>query len=145
MSPGYSLFVSQRRLQESWNVIGLKVIGWSEDRLHIMTQTVVLDGHKSNPWNVFQCPPRYCAGPTALSQWYWKTCRLDHKVLRKRMCPLPMYTDDGECTALQNDLRRLTEWSNTWIMSFNINKCVPIMNKINLAKPAMPYCISISN
>ena len=108
---------------------------WVTDFLHGRNQQEVIDGETSSPAKVTSGVPQGTVlGPTLfliyindIAENIKSNIRLfaDDCVVYRQIDSTPDHV------ILQEDLNNLFDWSNTWQMKFNVDKCV-IMNIGNL-------------
>ena len=127
--------------------IDSKTIRWIEQWLHMRSQTVVVDGQQSKASQVISGVPQGTVlGPLLfllyindIASGTSSTIKLfaDDCVIYRRV------TTAADCLALQSDLDKLVSWSDKWLMSFNVKKCVTmtITNKKTRISADSPYNI----
>ena len=108
---------------------------WVMDFLHGRNQQVVIDGETSSPAEVTSGVPQGTVlGPTLFLIYI-------NDIAENIKSNIRLFADDcvvyrqidstQDHVILQEDLNNLFDWSNTWQMKFNVDKCV-IMNIGNL-------------
>ena len=121
--------------------INNKIISWIKNWLTCRTQTVVLDGYKSNEENVKSGVPQGTVlGPLLFLTYINNMCD-DIKSTAK------LFADDcllyrniksqNDQKELQSDLDKVSQWCESWQMTFNIKKCkfLRISNKRVMEDP----------
>ena len=121
--------VPHRRLLAKVRALGIdgNVARWIENWLSCRRQRVVLNGHTSE-WVIVTSgvPQGSVLGPLLFIIY---VNDMDGDILAK----ISKFADDtklgmnvakdGNTAQLQDDLRRIGEWSDTWQMPFNVSKC----------------------
>lgn len=103
------------------------LVSWIEDWLSDRKQRVVINGKSSDWTNVSSGVPQGSVLGPILFIIYIND--IDENI----KCKISKFADDTKIAnradsetqrhLLQSDLDTLVEWSNTWLMNFNINKC----------------------
>ena len=121
--------VPHRRLLAKLSSYGIrgKVLQWIESFLSNRTQQVVVNGTRSSTANVLSGIPQ----GTVLGPVLFIVFINDLPSILSNPCKL--YADDAKVWAtvasnhdsslLQQDLDRLQEWSDAWLLRFNVSKC----------------------
>ena len=134
--------VPHSRLIHKLHSVGIndKTIQWITSFLRNRTQQVIIEGAKSDISNVTSGVPQGSVlGPTLfliyindISDGLESTIRLfaDDTIIYRCI------ESQNDVTILQEDLHKLENWENKWLMSFNTSKCqhLPITNKRNPIK-----------
>ena len=129
--------VSHQRLSRKMAYYGIQgtTLYWVMDFLHGRKQQVVIDGETSSPAEVTSGVPQGTVlGPTLFLIYI-------NDIAENIKSNIRLFADDcvvyrqidstQDHVILQEDLNNLFDWSNTWQMKFNVDKCV-IMNIGNL-------------
>ena len=134
--------VPHSRLIHKLHSVGIndKTIQWITSFLRNRTQQVIIEGAKSDISNVTSGVPQGSVlRPTLfliyindISDGLESTIRLfaDDTIIYRCI------ESQNDVTTLQEDLHKLENWENKWLMSFNTSKCqhLPITNKRNPIK-----------
>lgn len=141
--------VPHKRLIEklkSYN-IDETTIKWIQSWLSARSQTVVVDGQQSRPSNVISGVPQGTVLGPLLFLLYINDIALTTDATIK------LFADDcilfrkvhspNDCRQLQDDLDKLVDWSEKWLMNFNVRKCVTMTLTKNksIVRPSVPYNI----
>ena len=117
------------RLLEKLKSYGIedKVHGWIKAFLENREQVVMVNGQKSYPAKVLSGIPQGSVLGPVLFVLYIND--LPDSVL----CDILLFADDTkifrpvrnkeDATQIQNDINRLQDWSNKWLLEFNTDKC----------------------
>jgi ribonuclease P/MRP protein subunit RPP40 len=134
--------VPHRRLAEKMSFYGIRnnTLSWVSNFLNDRLQQFVIDGESSNLSKVTSGVPQGTVlGPTLFLLFINDIATNISSSIRLFADDCVVYTPirskDDHCL-LQNDLNTLVNWSTTWQMQFNIDKCA-IMNittKRNISK-----------
>ena len=129
--------VSHQRLSRKMAYYGIQgtTLYWVMDFLHGRNQQVVIDSETSSPAEVTSGVPQGTVlGPTLFLIYI-------NDIAENIKSNIRLFADDcvvyrqidstQDHVILQEDLNNLFDWSNTWQMKFNVDKCV-IMNIGNL-------------
>ena len=108
---------------------------WVMDFLHGRNQRVVIDGETSSPAEVTSGVPQGTVlGPTLFLIYINDIAENINSNIRLFADDCVVYRQIDspvDHVILQEDLNNLFDWSNTWQMKFNVDKCV-VMNIGNL-------------
>jgi hypothetical protein len=124
-----------------------RAIGWIENWLHLRTQTVVLDGERSRPCHVKSGVPQGTVLGPLLFLLYINdigdSINSSIKLFADDCVLYRQVKDESDCTLLQSDLSKLVDWSEAWLMHFNVKKCVSmaVTRKRTMVRPPKPYNI----
>ena len=113
-----------------------KVVSWVESFLRNRRQRVVLrNGHSNWREVISGVPQESILGPILFLIYV-------NDIPDSLMATAKMFADDtkvynkikslSDCEALQEDLNRLSNWSDTWLIKFNESKCVVLKIKQSL-------------
>ena len=104
------------------------ILNWIEDFLTLRTQTVILDGEKSEKIHVTFCVPQ----GTVLGANLFLVCINDfHEYIKHSALGLfaddsilyKTIKDESDTHKLQEDLDAAAKWENGWLMQFHPDKC----------------------
>ena len=129
--------VSHQRLSRKMAYYGIQgtTLYWVMDFLHGRNQQVVIDGETSSPAEVTSGVPQGTVlGPTLFLIYINDIAENIKSNIRLFAVDCVVYRQidsTQDHVILQEDLNNLFDWSNTWQMKFNVDKCV-IMNIGNL-------------
>ena len=125
--------VSHTRLSRKMEYYGIQgsTLNWVTDFLRGRNQQVVIDGETSDPAEVTSGVPQGTVlGPTLFLIYI-------NDIAENINSNIRLFADDcvvyrqidfpQDHVILQDDLNKLVDWSNTWQMKFNVDKCV-VMN-----------------
>ncbi|KAK6191216.1 hypothetical protein SNE40_002953 [Patella caerulea] len=121
--------VPHRRLAEKMSYYGIcnNTLSWVSSFLRGRLQQVVIDGESSNLSHVTSGVPQGTVlGPTLFLLFINDIASNISSALRLFADDCVIYTpinSPEDHLALQKDLNTLVDWSNTWQMQFNIEKC----------------------
>ena len=140
--------VPHRRLLgklESYGIHG-EILSWIKSFLQDRTQQVIVNGSASSTASVISgIPQGTVLGPVLFVIYI-------NDLLDEISSDGFMFADDtkimrqiasrDDAEKLQDDLRKLEEWTDTWLLRFNADKChVLTLGKFENIKHAHPYCI----
>ena len=115
----------QRVLTKLYNLgIRGKLINWIKDFLHGREQRVVINNNYSDWTNVVSgIPQGSVLGPTLFTIFINDIPVDINSSIKIFADDTKLYNDAHLSNLIQNDLNKLVQWSNIWLLPFNIDKC----------------------
>ena len=116
--------VAHARLLYKLNYYGIRgnLLAWMDSFLHGRSQQVVVDGIKSLACEVTSGVPQGSViGPTLFINDIVLNVKSEIQLFADDIL---MYKTIKNSKILQEDLNTLTRWADTWLMEFNIPKCI---------------------
>ena len=141
--------VPKKRLLQKLSAYGIegKVLCWIEDFLSDRRMRIMVRGEYSEWVDVISGVPQGSVlGPILFLIYV-------NDIPEMVNCSIKMFADDtklfrtvksiDDCNILQNDLDTLSQWTNEWLLSFNIDKC-KVMH-IGKNNPKLEYTMRTEN
>ena len=141
--------VPKKRLLQKLSAYGIegKVLCWIEDFLSDRRMRIMVRGEYSEWVDVISGVPQGSVlGPILFLIYV-------NDIPEMVNCSIKMFADDtklfrtvksiDDCNILQNDLDTLSQWTNEWLLSFNIDKC-KVMH-IGKNNPKLEYTMITEN
>ena len=141
--------VQKKRLLQKLSAYGIegKVLCWIEDFLSDRRMRIMVRGEYSEWVDVISGVPQGSVlGPILFLIYV-------NDIPEMVNCSIKMFADDtklfrtvksiDDCNILQNDLDTLSQWTNEWLLSFNVDKC-KVMH-IGKNNPKLEYTMRTEN
>ena len=141
--------VPKKRLLQKLSAYGIegKVLCWIEDFLSDRRMRIMVRGEYSEWVDVISGVPQGSVlGPILFLIYV-------NDIPEMVNCSIKMFADDtklfrtvksiDDCNILQNDLDTLSQWTNEWLLSFNVDKC-KVMH-IGKNNPKLEYTMRTEN